>query len=111
MDMIITYYIVLVMMALFIQAMSQTSKASTGADYEVVETDRIRYITPNVSDLHIVFWLGGGEFGLADYSIKEYNFGGPASLNTTATEVVPAINEVLAAVADTSGVTAAFQVH
>ena len=80
-----------------------------GADYEVVETDRIRYITPNVSDLHIVFWLGGGEFGLADYSIKEYSFGGPASLNTTATEVVPAINEVLAAVADTSGVTAAFQ--
>lgn len=77
--------------------------------YQVVDTDRIRYITPTVSDLHILFWVGGGTFGLESFSIKEYTLGGEASLNTTATEVVPAINEVLAAVADTSGVTAAFQ--
>jgi hypothetical protein len=65
-----------------------------GNEYEVVETDRIRYITPNVADLHILFWLGGGAFGLADFSIKEYSFGGSPSLDTTVSGVVPAINEL-----------------
>lgn len=48
----------------------------------------------------------------SNHSTLETFIKGPAptvSLDTTATQVVPAINELVAAVADTSGITAAFQ--
>ena len=85
-----------------IQAHQATQQGVSSAGQPIQST--VAYITPDQPDWHLVLWGGNGAVDFASISIQEYSFGGPASLDTTATQVVPAINEVVSSVASlTSG--------
>ena len=85
-----------------IQAYHATEQGVTSVGQPIQST--VAYITPDQPDWHLVFWSGSGAIDIASISIQEYSHGASVSLDTTATQVVPAINEVVSSVASlTSG--------
>ena len=71
-----------------------SAQGITGPGQSITSTTG--YLTPTVADWHLVFWAQAiSQMDVESISIKEYTFGGGSiQLDTTATQVIPAINEL-----------------